>query len=133
RQPRPCRPEKCSWIARSSPLLAKCDDGDVCRSPRARRTFVPAGPLTPVHCVERMAQVNDCGTFDFASAVRRRTVPPVDSLHRPAKNGEPRGHASHAAAEWRDRRRAFWQNVTAQVELCGPDGWKQDLWVLHEG
>src|SRR5215467_5658980 len=34
-------------------------------------------------------------------APSRRGRPPADSLYRPAKNREPCGHASHAAAEWR--------------------------------
>jgi len=64
--------QKCSWIATSSPLLAKCDEGNCAWRPRAARWF---RPIRSIHlrCVERMARVNNSGLSDLAP--RRQPTP----------------------------------------------------------
>ena len=49
--------EKCSWVTRASPLLAKWDEA-TCASRHARRAVAPPVCSPRLRCVERMAQAN---------------------------------------------------------------------------
>src|SRR5262249_17984855 len=72
--------------------------------------------------------------FGLARPNRPVRASPADSLYRPAKAQEATRPRRHAAAEWCDRQRAFWQNeARSKTSTISALAWISHTKLAHRG